>query len=58
MKDNSIKGVSIMNKPEILKLLIERGLVPSEALAKLQKVVKEIDPNTSSLNQSAITQGR
>lgn len=36
MKDNKIKGVSLMNKPEILKLLIERGLLPAEAPATRQ----------------------
>ena len=32
MKENNIKGATTMNKPEILKLLRERDLVPAEAL--------------------------
>lgn len=44
IKDNKIKGITIVNKPEILKFLIERGLVPVEALAKPVKSVKENDP--------------
>ena len=42
MKENEIKGRTIMNKPEILKLLHERGLVPDEALVKPEKPSKEI----------------
>lgn len=44
MKDNKIKGSSTMNKPEILKLLHEKGLVPDEALVKQEKIVKEVSP--------------
>lgn len=44
MKDNKIKGSTIMNKPEILKLLHERGLIPDEALVQQEKPVKDISP--------------
>lgn len=43
MKDNNIKSISTMNKPEILKLLIERGLVPDETPTKPQMIIKEVD---------------
>jgi len=42
MKDNKIKGVTLMNKPEILMLLNKRGLIPDEALVKSTKPDKEI----------------
>ena len=42
MKDNDIKGITFMNKPEILKLLHERELIPDEALVELTKSSKEI----------------
>ncbi len=44
VKENNIKGTSLMNKPEILKLLVERGHIPVDALARPEKIVKEIDP--------------
>ncbi len=44
VKGNNIKGTSIMNKPEILNLLIEKGLVPNEALTVSQaKPIKNLD---------------
>ena len=43
MRDNKIKGLSMMNKPEILKLLHEKGLVSDEALVqKEKKPVKDV----------------
>ena len=42
MRDNQLKGWSTKNKPEILKLLHEKGLVSDEALVK---PVKVISPN-------------
>lgn len=38
MKDNGLKGWTTMNKPDILKLLHDKGLVPDDAL------VKEVSP--------------
>lgn len=43
MKDNKIKGITIMNKPEIVKLLVERGLISEITLKKPEKIVKEIN---------------
>ena len=34
MRDNQIKGVTLMNKPEMLEKLNKLGLVPNEALEK------------------------
>lgn len=42
MKDNKIKGFTTMNKPEILKLLHEKGLVQYEALVQQDKPVKNV----------------
>jgi hypothetical protein len=39
MKDNKIKGATTMNKPEIQKLLHEKGLVPDVQQAKHKKDV-------------------
>ena len=44
MKDNKLKRWSTMNKPEILKLLHEKDLVPDDALVKQEKLVKEVSP--------------
>ena len=33
-----------MNKPQILKLLHEKGLVPDDALVKQGKLVKDVSP--------------
>jgi hypothetical protein len=40
MKDNKLKGWTTMNKPEMLKLLNEKGLVENEALVQQEKPVK------------------
>src|SRR5271155_2784037 len=45
MKENKIKGSSNMNKPEIITVLLDRGII-SEDLAKKRdaSVKREIDP--------------
>jgi hypothetical protein len=40
MRDNKIKGSSYMNKPEIIALLLENGIIFEEK----QDVEREIDP--------------
>ena len=42
MKENKIKGSSRMNKPEIIAVLIERGLISEEK--QDSHVEREIDP--------------
>ena len=37
MRDNKLEGCSAMNKPEILKLLNEKGLVEDAALVQKEK---------------------
>jgi hypothetical protein len=44
MKDNKIRGFTTMNKPDILKLLNEKGLVQDDALVQQEKLVKEVSP--------------
>jgi hypothetical protein len=44
MKDNKLKGWTILNKPEILKLLHETGFVSDGALVKQEKPVREVSP--------------
>jgi hypothetical protein len=43
MREHKIKGHSVMNKPEIKKLLVEREIIPKEAL-QVKESEKEIDP--------------
>lgn len=45
MRDNKLKGWATMNKPEILKLLQEKGLVSDEVLVKQEKPVKAVSSN-------------
>lgn len=44
MKDNKLQRGTTMNKPEILKLLHEKGLVPDGALIQQEKHVKDVLP--------------
>src|SRR5271155_5071118 len=45
MKENKIKGSSYMNKPEIIAVLFDRGIIPEESVKKKDAPVKrEIDP--------------
>src|SRR5271155_6210536 len=45
MKENKIKGSSYMNKPEIIAVLLDRGIIPEDSVKKQDAPVKqEIDP--------------
>ena len=45
MKENKIKGSSQMNKPEIIAVLLDRGIISEESVKKQDAPVKrEIDP--------------
>src|SRR5271155_4230012 len=45
MKENKIKGSSYMNKPEIIAVLLDRGIIPKDSVKKQDAPVKrEIDP--------------
>ena len=53
MRDNKIKGVNLMNKPEMLEKLNKLGLVPTEVLvAKSEKkaMMKETNSDCSRNN--------
>ena len=41
-KEHKIKGMSLMNKPEIIAVFVEKGILPEELLLKPVKVEKEI----------------
>ena len=44
MKENKIKGSSYMNKPEIIKLLLDKGILSQDSMKKSDASVKrEID---------------
>src|SRR5271155_1407102 len=45
MKENKIKGSSYMKKPEIIAVLLDRGIIPEDSVKKQDAPVKqEIDP--------------
>src|SRR5271165_5165730 len=45
MKGNKIKGSSNMNKPEIIAVLLERGIISEDSVKKQDAPIKrEIDP--------------
>ena len=45
MKENKIKGSSYMNRPEIIAVLLDRGIISEDSLNKQDALVKrEIDP--------------
>ena len=45
MKENKIKGSSNMNKPEIITVLLDRGIISEDSVKKRDAPVKrEIDP--------------
>ncbi len=54
VKENNIKGTSLMNKPEILKLLVERGRISIDALAKPVKQAKIKDANCARINPKKV----
>ena len=46
-----------MNKPEIIAVLLDRGIIPEDSVKKQDAPVKrEIDPNTSLLDLLEIIQ--
>jgi L-rhamnose mutarotase len=45
MKKHNIKGYSVMNKPEMKSLLVEREIIPKEALTlKPVETRRDVDP--------------
>ena len=45
MKENKIKGSSYMNKPEIIAVLLDQGIISEDSVKKQDAPVKrEIDP--------------
>ena len=45
MKENKIKGSSYMNKPEMIAVVLDRGIIPEDSVKKRDAPVKrEIDP--------------
>jgi len=44
MKENKIKGSSRMNKPEIIAVLIEKGIISDSPIQSINHVEQEIDP--------------
>src|SRR5271165_3093907 len=45
MKENKLNGYSNMNKPEIIAMLLERGIINEDSVKKADAPVKrEIDP--------------
>ena len=49
MKENKIKRSSLMNKPEIIALLVEKGILSKEDVKPKPKPVRLIDPKYSHL---------
>jgi hypothetical protein len=45
IKENKIKGTSLMNKPEKIAILVEKGIIPEESLKKPKvQERREVDP--------------
>lgn len=49
MKQNSIRGYSMMNKPEIVTLLLEKGVLSKQQIIKPEKPFHVVNPKYAHL---------